>query len=384
MARAGFEADRPRVMVRDRQSGKEVEWSRGWDGHPESLSWAPDSKRLLFTAPEKGHVDIFVATSAGVRRLSQGLSARDLQISRDGKRLLVIDQSAEHAPEIAALSAAGKDRRVLTHFNDWLTQKYHLRPAEHVWFPGAGGEKIHAVLVRPPDARPGQKLPVLLMVHGGPQGMSGADFHPRWNLQMFATAGYLVFDINFHGSLGFGQKFTDAISGDWAGKPYEDVLRGVDWLAKQPYADGQRVCAAGASYGGFLVNWLGTHSRRFKCLIAHAGVYNQESMYGATEELWFPEWEYKGTPWSNRDYYRKHSPHSYAEKLSTPTLVIHGQRDYRVPVEQGMQLFTALQRQKVPSRFLYFPDEDHFVQKPQNVELWWNTMRDWLGRYLKK
>ena len=382
MARPGFEADRPRVMVRDRASGKEIEWSRGWDGHPLGLSWAPDGRRLLFIAPDRGQEEIFAANEGGVRRLSQGLFGRDLRASRDGKRLLVIDEATERAPEVVALSAEAKDRRPLTRFNEWLTRKYRLRPAEHVWFPGAGGKSIHAVLVRPPGARPGQKLPAMIMVHGGPQGMTGADFHPRWNLSMFASAGYLVLGVNFHGSLGYGQAFTDAISGDWGGKPFEDVMKGVDWLAKQPFADGKRICAAGASYGGYLVNWMATRTDRFKCFISHAGVYNLESKYGSTEELWFPEWEFRGTPWTNRALYRKLSPHSYAEKLRTPMLVIHGQRDYRVPVEQGMQLFTALQRQQVPSRFLYFPDEDHFVQKPQNIELWWNTMRDWLGRYL--
>lgn len=384
MARAGFEADRPRIMVRDRKSGRVVEWSRGWDGHPLSLSWAPKGERLLFTAPDRGRLEVFEARPSGVRRISQGLSARDLQVSRDGRRLVVIDEAAHRAPEVVVLSADGRQRQVLTRFNEWLTRKYRLRPAEHVWFEGAAGKKIHAVLVRPPGEAGGQKLPAMLLIHGGPQGMTGDDFHPRWNLQMFASAGYLVLGVNFHGSLGFGQAFTDSISGDWGGKPLEDVLKGAEWLAGQPYADGQRLCAAGASYGGYLVNWIATQSQRFRCLISHAGVYNLESKYGSTEELWFPEWEFRGTPWTNRALYRKLSPHSYAEKLRTPMLVIHGQRDYRVPVEQGMQLFTALQRQKVPSRFLYFPDEDHFVQKPQNIELWWNTMRDWLARYLRK
>ncbi len=381
MERPGFEADRPRVLVLDRASGKVSEWSRGWDGHPLGLRWSKDSTRLLFTAPHQGQVEVFQATPAGVTQLTRGLYVKELALAKDG-RLVVIDEASERPPELVALSADGKQKRALTHLNEWLTKKYRLRAAEHVWFPGAGGKKIHAVLLRPPGARPGQRLPALVMIHGGPQGMTGADFHPRWNLAMFASAGYLVLGVNFHGSLGFGQAFTDAISGDWGGRPYEDVMKGVDWLASQPFVDGKKICAAGASYGGYLVNWIATHSARFSCLISHAGLFNLESKFGSTEELWFPEWELRGTPWTNRALYRKLSPHSYAEKLKTPTLVIHGQRDYRVPVEQGMQLFTALQRQGVPSRFLYFPDEDHFVQKPQNIDLWWRTMRDWLKRYL--
>jgi dipeptidyl aminopeptidase/acylaminoacyl peptidase len=198
---------------------------------------------------------------------------------------------------------------------------------------------------------------------------------------MFASAGMVVFGINFHGSVGYGQAFTDSIQGDWGGKPYEDVLAGTEYLARLPFVRGDRICAAGASYGGYLINWIATHTTRFRCLISHAGPYNLESKYGSTEELWFPEWDLKGTPWTNRDLYRRLSPHSYAEKLRTPTLVVHGQKDYRVPVEQAFQLFTALQRQGVPSRLLYFPDEDHFVQKPQNVELWWGTMHEWLARH---
>jgi dipeptidyl aminopeptidase/acylaminoacyl peptidase len=223
----------------------------------------------------------------------------------------------------------------------------------------------------------------MVMIHGGPQGMTGDSFHPRWNLQMFASRGYVVFGINFHGSTGFGQRFQDSIRADWGGKPYQDIIKGTEYLAKLPFIRANKICAAGASYGGYMVNWVATQTRRFNCLISHAGLYNVESKYGSTEELWFPEWDWRGTPWTNRALYRKFSPHSHAERIRTPTLVIHGQRDYRVPVEQGFQMFTALKRQGVPSRLLYFPDEDHFVDKPQNVELWWNTMWDWLGRYLR-
>jgi dipeptidyl aminopeptidase/acylaminoacyl peptidase len=224
---------------------------------------------------------------------------------------------------------------------------------------------------------------VVVILHGGLQGMNGDEWHPRWNAQLFAAPGYVVLQPNFHGSVGYGQKFTDAIQGDWGGKPYEDVLKAVDAaVAKLPYVDKGRICAVGASYGGYLVNWIGTQTTRFRCLISHAGVFDLRSKFGTTEELWFPEREFKGTPWSNPEMYRKWSPSTHVAQWKTPTLVVHGEHDYRVTIGQGMQLFTSLQRLGVPSRFLYFPDEFHFVTKPQNRMLWWRTVHEWLARYL--
>jgi dipeptidyl aminopeptidase/acylaminoacyl peptidase len=383
MARPGYEADRPRIVVRDLRSGKESEWTRTYAGHVLDFVWAPDSKAIYFLAPHEGRQEIFVATTQNVRQLSKGLYAKDLDVTPDGGTLVFADEAAHRPPEVCALGRDGKRQRALTSFNSWLTRRAGLQRAEHVWFAGDGGARLHAVLLKPPGFVAGKRYPAIMIIHGGPQGMTGDDFHPRWNLQMLAAAGAVVFGVNFHGSLGFGQPFTDAITGDWGGKPYRDVLRGADHLASLPYIDGKKICAVGASYGGYLVNWIATQTQRFSCLISHAGLYNLESKYGSTEELWFPEHQVPGTPWTNRAAYRRWSPSSYAEKLRTPTLVIHGQNDYRVPVEQALQMFTALQRQGVPSRLLYFPDEDHFVQKPQNVELWWKTMHDWLRRYLK-
>jgi dipeptidyl aminopeptidase/acylaminoacyl peptidase len=383
MARPAYEADRPRLMVRELKSGKESEWTSGFHDQVSEIVWAPGSKAIYFTAPSKGQEELFVATAEGVRPLSKGLYAKDPQVTADGRTLVFIDEAADRPPELYALGSDGQGKRALTAFNGWLPRKAGFQRAEHLWFEGDGKGKIHALLLKPPGFVRGRRYPALVMLHGGPQGMTGDDFHPRWNLQMFAAAGMVVFGINFHGSVGFGQAFTDSIARDWGGKPYRDVLKGVDHLAGLPFVDGKRICAAGASYGGYLVNWIATQTQRFACLISHAGLYNVESKYGSTEELWFPEHEFGGTPWTNRTLYRKYSPHSYAEKIRTPTLVIHGQLDYRVPVEQALQMFTALQRQRVPSRLLYFPDEDHFVQKPQNIELWWKTMRDWLARYLR-
>lgn len=201
---------------------------------------------------------------------------------------------------------------------------------------------------------------------------------------MFATPGYIVATINFHGSTGYGQAFTDSISGDWGGKPFEDIMLGLDYLlSKYAFIDGNKLAAAGGSYGGYMVNWIEGHTDRFDCLISHAGVYDLRSMYGATEELWFPEWDLRGTPWTNPEMYARWSPSFYVKNFKTPCLVIHGQLDFRVPVTQGFQLFTALQRQGIPSKLLYYPDEGHFVLKPQNAELWWKTIHDWLAKYLK-
>ncbi len=403
MATPAYEADRPRVMVRERATGKEAEWSKGYDGHPLGLRWLPGSDALVFAAPHRGFQELFVATAAGVKPISRGLSAEDVHPLAGGRALVFLDEAADRAPELATIGLDGrggpgeftstggaavkavpnKGYRRLTALNAALAKQHGFQKAEHVWFDGAAGAKVHAVLVKPPGFQKGRRYSALVIIHGGPQGMTGDDFHPRWNLQMFAAQGYVVLGVNFHGSLGFGQKFVDAIGRDWGGKPYRDVLAGLDWLEKQSFIAPKKVCAAGASYGGYLVNWIATQTTRFRCLISHAGLYNMESKYGSTEELWFPEHEFGGTPWTARESYRKFSPHSYAEKLRTPTLVIHGQRDFRVPVEQGFQMFTALQRQGIPSRLLYFPDEDHFVSKPHNVELWWATMHDWLRRYLK-
>jgi dipeptidyl aminopeptidase/acylaminoacyl peptidase len=382
MPRAGYESDRQRIVVRDRTSGAEVEWAKSFAGQPKRMAWGADSRSIYFTAPHRGHYEIFVARGDEVREVSHGLYAQKLAVSADGRRLFFTHESVTSPPELYRLDVDGKAPVPVTRFNEDLVRRLGWRPAEHHTFAGANGEPVHALLVKPPDFREGERYAAMVILHGGPQGMLGDDFHPRWNLGMFAASGFVVFGINFHGSTGFGQPFTDSIRDDWGGKPFEDALKGAEYLASLPFVRPKPMCAAGASYGGYLVNWIATHSDRFACLISHAGLFNLESKYGSTEELWFPEWEFKGTPWTNREGYRKWSPHSYAEKLKTPTLVVHGQNDMRVPVEQGLQMFTALQRQGIPSRFLYFPDEYHFVVKPQNVELWWKTVRDWLSRYL--
>jgi len=278
----------------------------------------------------------------------------------------------------------GDPFEVVTHMNDALLSNIDMQPLEEFTFRGANNEDVQGFLVRPPGFDLNKKYPLKFLIHGGPQGAWGNSWTYRWNAELFAANGYVVVMINFHGSTGHGQKFTDSISGDWGGKPYVDLMRGLDYVEKTyPFIDKNREAALGASYGGYMANWLLGHTDRFKCIVSHDGMFNAESAYGTTEELWFNDWEFKGPPWKNRELYRKWSPHMFAAKFKTPTLVIHGQNDYRLDVSQGFDLFTTLQRLKVPSKMLYFPDEGHWVLKPQNSRLWYKTVNDWVDQWCK-
>ncbi len=237
--------------------------------------------------------------------------------------------------------------------------------------------------MKPPGFNPAQKYPVLFLIHGGPQGAWGESWSYRWNAQVFAGAGYVVVMPNPRGSTGYGQKFIDDINGDWGGKPFDDIMAVVDYAAALPYVDTDRMAAAGASYGGYMIDWMLGHTTRFRAMVSHDGVFDLRSMAASTEELWFPMWEFKGMPWDNPDMYARWSPSYFVKDFKTATLVIHGEQDYRVPLEQGLQLFTALQTQKVPSKLLVFPDEGHWVLKPQNSVLWYKTVLDWVGQWTK-
>jgi dipeptidyl aminopeptidase/acylaminoacyl peptidase len=281
----------------------------------------------------------------------------------------------------------------LTHFNDAVLSQAALSPFsfESFWFTGAHKDKVQGFLVKPPNFDASKKYPVKFLIHGGPEGAWGDDWSYRWNPELFAAptsatpSGYVVIMINFHGSTGYGQKFIDAINGDWGGAPFEDLMKGLDYAEQTyPFIDKTRECALGASYGGYMINWILGHTDRFKCLVSHDGMFNAESAWGTTEELWFNDWEFKGTPYDNRASYEKWSPHQYAKNFKTPTLVIHGQRDYRLDVSEGLQLFTTLQMEGVPSKMLYFPDEGHWVLKPQNSQLWYKTVNDWVDQWVGK
>ena len=291
--------------------------------------------------------------------------------------------------EIYTANADGTGLKALTSVNSQLMSRANLKTAEEIEWTGALGKKIHGFIVKPTNFDAGKKYPLVVLIHGGPQSAWNDNWGYRWNPQVFANAGYVVFAPNPRGSTGYGQQFVNEISGDWGGKVYVDLMNGVaDVLRRSPFIDRNRIGAAGASYGGYMVNWILGHNNdprfKFKVLVSHDGVYNLESMYATTEELWFPEWEFKGTPWTNPAMYSRWSPHKFVQNFNTPILIIHGELDYRVPIGEGMQLFTAVQRKGIDSKMLIFPDEGHWVLKPQNSQLWHHTVLGWLDKYLKK
>lgn len=386
MARPGFEADKSALMIYDRAAKTLKNLTGALDFSAAEFVWAADSASLYFSVEEKGRMSVFRVPVQGgrIEKVLEGQTLHGLAVSPDGRTLYFLKQSMQLPAEVFAYHPATKELVQLTRFNAGLLGELAMTEPEEFWFKGGGGDRVHGFLLKPPFFDPAKKYPLVMLLHGGPQGAWLDEFHYRWNAPMFAAPGYAVALVNFHGSTGYGQAFTDSISGDWGGKPYRDIMLGLDWiLAHNAWIDGSRVAAAGASYGGYLIDWIEGQTDRFRCLVSHSGVYDIASMFGSTEELWFPSWEFRGTPWTNRDLYQKWSPSSYVTQFKTPCLVVHGQNDFRVPLSQSLQLFTALQLRNVPSKFLTFPDEDHFVQKPQNAELWWRTVLGWLAGYLK-
>jgi dipeptidyl aminopeptidase/acylaminoacyl peptidase len=293
-------------------------------------------------------------------------------------------QSGSSPVEIMRGSSSGGAPVALTHFNDALFQSHPTKPLEETTTTGPEDTPIQSFIVKPAGFDPKKKYPALLLIHGGPEGEWGQAWSYRWNAQVFAAAGYVVVMPNPRGSVGYGQKFTDDVNGDWGGKPYQDVMAVADAVAAFPYVDRDRMGAAGGSYGGYMIDWILGHTDRFKGLISHAGVYDLRSEAGETEELWFPKWEFSGMPWENPEMYDRWSPSHFVKEFKTPTLVMHGELDFRVPYGQGLQLFTALQMQKVPSKLLIFPDEGHWVLKPQNSALWYRTFIDWMNQWTKE
>jgi len=384
-----YESDRWRVMLYDRQSGKNENLSEGFDRSADELAWSADSKTIYFTAEnETQHPVYSMAARAGAepKKVIADTFNTSISLSRDGKTLAFERTSLTGPAEVYAALSAGFNVRQLTHHNDSILAALEMNPTETFWFDGAEGTKVQAMLIRPPKFDAVKKYPLLVLLHGGPQTMWSNAWGYRWNPQVFSGAGYVTLMINRRGSTGYGQKFTDEITNDWGGKPYIDVMNGVDYaLKKYPFIDGARMAAAGGSYGGYMADWIATHTGRFKAIVSHASVYDKVSMW-ATEELWFEEHDMQGTPWSNPESYRKWAPVTYAGELAkfkTPTLVICGERDYRVPYTQSLEFFSALQRQGVPSKLVVFPDEGHWVLKPQNAQFWYKTFLDWLALYVK-
>jgi dipeptidyl aminopeptidase/acylaminoacyl peptidase len=384
-ARAGFESDRWRLVAQDRQSKKLQDLTENFDRSVGSFVWKRDSRDILFTGEDHGETPIWlvsVETKQSTEVAISGFHISDLTAGAS-ETFYFTAMSISAPNEIGKISFPTKQGvELVTHMNDASLSEADLQPIKSFTFKGADNDDVKGFLMKPPGFDSEKKYPVKFLIHGGPQEAWGNSWSYRWNPQLFAANGYIVVMINFHGSTGYGQKFTDSISGDWGGKPYIDLMKGLDYVEKTyPFIDKTREAALGASYGGYMANWILGHTDRFKCIVSHDSMFNTESAYGTTEELWFPEWEFKGPPWKNRDLYRKWSPHLFADKFKTPTLVIHGQLDYRLDVSEAFQLFTTLQRLKVPSKMLYFPDEGHWVLKPQNARLWYKTVNDWVDEW---
>ncbi|HEV2617588.1 MAG TPA: S9 family peptidase, partial [Candidatus Acidoferrales bacterium] len=387
---AGYESDRWQLMLYNRASSTHADITKNFDRNIESYAWAPDSRTIYFQAEDQAEMPIYAITAAtgnSPRKVIADGFNGEFSLSPDGKQLVFSRSSLAYPAEIFSANWDGSGVQQITHQNAALLAPLDLPAAEPFWFAGANGTKVEGLLLKPPHFDAAKKYPMLLLVHGGPQGAWDDDWGYRWNPQVMAAPGYVVVMINPTGSTGYGQKFTDEIQSDWGGKPYVDLMNGVDYaIAHFPFIDSTRLAEAGGSYGGYMTDWIATHTARFRCVISHAGPYDLVSMYGATEELWFVEHDLRGTPWSNPEAYAKWSPSTYAAalgKFHTPMLVIDGELDFRVPYTQDLELFTALQRQGVPSKLVIFPNEGHWVLKPQNSKLWYHEFVDWLAMYLK-
>jgi dipeptidyl aminopeptidase/acylaminoacyl peptidase len=412
-ARNGYESDKFDLVLMDRASGNTRNLTTKFDGWVDEFVWLPESFSMVFTSGTHGEEDVYSiyvpapdipAKDVGIATLEEsGGEFSDIHPFRAG--LIATRMKADSPAEIYELPAHGKNNQIaLTTLNDSLTSQLDLSQLESFWFAGANNTKVQGFLVKPPNFDPNKKYPLKFLIHGGPQGAWGDAWSYRWNPELFAANGYVVVMINPRGSTGYGQKFVEQVSGDWGGRPYIDLMRGLDYAeAHYPFIDKTRECALGASYGGFMADWVLTHTDRFKCIVTHDGMYNPQAAFGDTEELWFNEWEFRplagngpdavveqakpAHPWdfynlpASQDPFRKWSPLLNIKNAKTPTLVVHSQRDYRLDVSEGLQLFTALQLLGVPSKMLYFPDEGHWVLKPQNSQLWYQTVNDWCDRW---
>jgi dipeptidyl aminopeptidase/acylaminoacyl peptidase len=386
MTRPGFEADRQRVMLYDRATGQSRALTETWDRSAQSLLWSRDGRTIFVTAEDTARAKIFaVPASGGEPRVVVGEHHNSAPALAGRDRLVFTQDSLTSPAEVFTCRADGSDLQALTRVNAARVREAEMSTPEEFWFKGAQGDRVHGWILKPVGFQPGSKYPVAFLIHGGPQGTWDDHFHYRWNPQAYAGAGYVAVTIDFHGSTGYGQAFTDAIREDWGGKPYDDLMKGLDHVvATNGYVDGGRVCALGASFGGYMVNWIAGHTDRFKCLVSHDGEFDEKNSYYMTEELWFPEWEFGGPPWENKTLYERFSPSEYVRNWKTPMLVIHSALDFRLPETEGFSVFTALQRRGVPSKLLYFPDENHWVQKPKNSLLWHDTVLGWLDQWLKK
>jgi dipeptidyl aminopeptidase/acylaminoacyl peptidase len=408
-ARGGYESDKFRLVLYDRQKKTIRDLLPNFENWVDEFAWAPDSNGIYVVSGTKGEAPIFDFPISAMPYMNpQAIDVpgefSDLHLQAGTDRIVATRVLVDVPSEVVRIdfrldpATANQDMptfrpalQQLTHLNDALLAQLDLPKMQSFWFTAQDGTKLQGFLIPPLGFDPHKKYPVKFLIHGGPEGAWGDDWSYRWNAELFAANGYVVVMINPRGSTGYGQKVTEAIQGDWGGKPFTDLMTGLDYAERHyPFIDKTRECALGASYGGYMVDWILGHTDRFRCIVTHDGMFDAEAAYGSTEELWFNEWECKGTPWDydgkpdSDNPYRKWSPMLAAKNFKTPTLVIHGQLDYRLDVSQGFALFTTLQRLGVPSKMLYFPDEGHFVLKPQNSQLWYKTVNDWVDEWTRQ
>lgn len=383
-SRPGFESDRWQLILYDRATNSRRSLTENFDSWVEAFTWAADSKKLYFEAEERARKPLWSVTAKGndAQKVVGDATNGNVEVSSNGDLLVFTHQTLMRPVEIYTASSDGKNFKQLTHVNDALFDQIAFTEPEESWYAGANNSRIQMWIIKPPMFDAKKSYPLVFWVHGGPQGAWMDAWSSRWNAELWAAQGYILALPNPRGSTGFGQQFVDEISHDWGGKVFEDLMDGLANVEKLPDIDADRMAAAGASFGAYMMNWFQGHTDKFKTLITHDGVYNFYSMYGSTEEIWFEEWEH-GIPWETHDF-DEYSPHKYAGKFKTPNLIIHSELDYRIPLTEGLQLFTTLQRKGIPSKLLCFPDEGHWVLKPQNSELWHKTIFEWLHEYLKR
>ena len=382
----GFESDLFRLSLYDRATGATRDLTSGFDDWVDDFRWAPDSKSLFFVTAQKGHGAVYrVGIDGGApREVWRGGTPSQIALSPDGSEVFLAASTLSRPAEILAARASGAlaaAARPVARANDGLLAQVELGAVSERWTKSADGRDLHAWLVKPPGFDPSRKYPAVFLIHGGPQGAWNDAWSFRWNPQVFAAYGYVVYAANPRGSTGFGQKFVDEISRDWGGRVYDDLMRQADDLESLPFVDRAKIGAAGASYGGYMIAWILGHTDRFKALVCHDGVVETRSAAYETEELWFPTWEFGGWPWES-DLYEKWNPMNFAANFKTPTLVVTSEKDFRVPFGQGLGLFTALQVRGVPSKLLTFSDEGHWVLKPGNSRVWHAVVMEWLSRWL--
>lgn len=383
MPRAGYEADRNRIMERVLATGATREVAPSWDRSPDGLTLSGDGRTIYSYTDDVGQRRLFAidVKSGKTTRLTESGSVSGFTLGKD--RIYAVLDDLDSPADIHAIGLKGGATRQLTNVNREALAQLKFGAFEQFSFPGWNGQSVYAWVVKPVDFDPTKKYPIAFIVHGGPQGSMGNSFHYRWNPQTYAGKGFAAVFVDFHGSTGYGQAFTDAIRGDWGGKPLEDLQKGMAAaLSKYSFLDGSRACALGASYGGYMMNWIaGAWNDGFKCIVNHAGIFDNRFMSYSTEELWFDEWEFEGTAFDRPGDFEKQNPVNLVKDWRTPMLVTHGMLDFRVPFEQGIAAFTALQRRGIDSQFLWFPDENHWILKPHNSVQWHRAVEAWLTRW---